>query len=285
VYETRRDADGVTTVVFGDGAHGARLPSGTENVVASYRHGLGPAGEVPAESLVLLQTRPLGVQTVTNPLPATGGAPPEAPDDARVRAPARVLSIGRVVAAEDVEAFVRSFAGIGAASAALVATPTTTVMHVTVAGTGGDAVPAGGALATALEAALDHARNRWRPLRIDSYRPVPIEVAARLLVGPDQPLAAVLTAAEQAVRNALSVTRRGLNRGVHRSEVIATLQRVPGVVAVDLDRMAVVGDPSPGPALVATRPARWEAGGIVAAEAVVVGAVSLSAAVSSGGGR
>lgn len=278
VYEIHHDADGATTIVFGDGHHGARLPSGAENVIASYRYGLGPAGEVAADSLVLLQTRPLGVQTVTNPLAATGGARPETATEARATAPNRVLTIGRVVAAEDVEAFARSFAGIGAATAALVSTPTATVMHVTVAGVAGQPVPAGSALAGALAGALDHARNRWRPLRIDSYLPVPVTVTARLMVAGDQAPEAVVAAAERTLADALAVTARGLARDLHRSEVITLLQRVPGVLAVDLDRLAVVGDASPGVAVVTTRPAQWQDGAIVPAAAIVLQAVSLTAA-------
>ena len=72
---------------------------------------------------------------------------------------------------------------------------------------------------------------------------------------------------------------------MHRSEVIAVLQRVPGVLAVDLDRVAVAGDPSPGPPVVLTRPARWQDGAIVAAEAIVVDAVSLTAVVAPRGSQ
>ena len=39
VYTTRRADDGTVTVTFGDGRTGARLPSGRDNVVATYRVG------------------------------------------------------------------------------------------------------------------------------------------------------------------------------------------------------------------------------------------------------
>jgi hypothetical protein len=39
VFVTKEDADNKTHVLFGDGLSGARLPSGTNNVVASYRYG------------------------------------------------------------------------------------------------------------------------------------------------------------------------------------------------------------------------------------------------------
>ena len=39
VYTTRMDDDGNTVVQFGDGTHGARVPTGQENVRATYRKG------------------------------------------------------------------------------------------------------------------------------------------------------------------------------------------------------------------------------------------------------
>ena len=78
-YIVRHSSNGSTSLIFGDGQQGARLPTGIENVTASYRSGLGQSGNVPAQSLVMLQTRPLGVVAVTNPLAASGGTDPELP--------------------------------------------------------------------------------------------------------------------------------------------------------------------------------------------------------------
>ena len=56
------------SVIFGDGEHGARLPSGVENVTATYRSGIGAAGMVGAGRITLMAMRPLGIRSVTNPL-------------------------------------------------------------------------------------------------------------------------------------------------------------------------------------------------------------------------
>ena len=50
-FITRTDDDGRTVVVFGDGEHGARLPTGVENVKALYRSGIGKGGNVRAEQI------------------------------------------------------------------------------------------------------------------------------------------------------------------------------------------------------------------------------------------
>ncbi|MFD0346184.1 hypothetical protein ACFQ0M_09130 [Kitasatospora aburaviensis] len=75
-YVTETDERGATTVVFPDGTAGRRPPTGTENIRARYRTGIGAAGNTAAGRITLLATKPLGVRDVVNPLPATGGTDP-----------------------------------------------------------------------------------------------------------------------------------------------------------------------------------------------------------------
>ena len=49
-YSLETDEQGKTWVVFGDGVRGARLPSGVNNVRATYRKGMGEDGNVGADS-------------------------------------------------------------------------------------------------------------------------------------------------------------------------------------------------------------------------------------------
>ena len=60
VYALRIDDDGATRVVFGDGVHGRRLPTGGQNVVATYRSGMGAAGNVDSDVLTLAQDATAG---------------------------------------------------------------------------------------------------------------------------------------------------------------------------------------------------------------------------------
>ena len=60
-FVTMASDEGATTVVFGNGQQGSRLPTGLENVRAEYRQGLGKAGNVRAGQLSLLAAKPLGV--------------------------------------------------------------------------------------------------------------------------------------------------------------------------------------------------------------------------------
>jgi hypothetical protein len=73
VFTTTPSADGGVTVRFGDGTRGARLPSGAENVRARYRAGIGAAGNVAANAISTLLSRPLGVSPASSrpPRPAS----------------------------------------------------------------------------------------------------------------------------------------------------------------------------------------------------------------------
>ena len=76
VFTLRRTDAGDTNVIFGDGVQGSRLPTGAGNVLATYRTGIGPDGEVDAGTLTLPVVRPLGIRGVNNPVGATGAASP-----------------------------------------------------------------------------------------------------------------------------------------------------------------------------------------------------------------
>ena len=83
---------------FGDGVRGARLPTGSNNVRATYRKGLGAAGNVARRHADAADDRPLGLKGVSNPLAAEGGTDPEPRERARARrsrSPARSAAPSR----------------------------------------------------------------------------------------------------------------------------------------------------------------------------------------------
>ena len=69
---------------FGDGVNGALLPTGTNNVVATYRYGAGAAAPA-VETLTVIQSPQPGLEALRNPLQPTGGA--DADDPARAEDP------------------------------------------------------------------------------------------------------------------------------------------------------------------------------------------------------
>jgi predicted phage baseplate assembly protein len=82
---------------------GAIPPKGAVLRMRSYRHGGGRSGNVASHTVNMLRSPIPGVDTVTNPEPATGGVDPERLDNARQRAAMEIRSRGRAVTAEDFE--------------------------------------------------------------------------------------------------------------------------------------------------------------------------------------
>lgn len=244
IYTTRTADDGRVTVQFGDGKTGARPPTGSGNVRATYRTGIGAAGNLKAGQLSLLLSRPLGLKAVVNPLPAAGGADREAREDARRNAPLTVLTLGRVVSLADYEAFARAFPGIAKALATWTWDGQRQGVCITVAGPDGAAVDEAGQTYANLLAALRAAGDPYVPLWVRSYTAVKFVIAATVTRRGD----ALAEKVEQAVRAALlaafSFDARQFGQPVALSAVQAVLQAAPGVAGVDVDALHRAGQPA-----------------------------------------
>jgi Baseplate J-like protein len=261
VYVVRIDDDGFATVIFGDGDHGARLPTGQENVLADYRFGVGLEGDVSAHALTLLPQRPLGVSGVDNPLEASGAADPEHLADARTNAPLTVLTLDRVVSLRDYEDYAQAFAGIAKARATSILGPAGPIVYLSLAGPGGDQVSPD--TIETLRAALDMVRDSRVTVEAGSPDPTLFQVSLDVLVDPDRVVADVHAAVETALRGAFSVDRRSFGQAVSESEVLALAQEVPGVRAATVTGLELTGNgerESAPPGVLLARDAHWTAG-------------------------
>jgi len=91
-------------ISFGDGRRGIVPPEERNSIVAaSYRIGGGSLGNVNANTLTSLGRALAYIESVTNPLPATGGADRETIEEAKNRAPYTIKSRDRAVTTEDYE--------------------------------------------------------------------------------------------------------------------------------------------------------------------------------------
>jgi predicted phage baseplate assembly protein len=235
-YVTRTDDYAKTSVIFGTGEQGARLPTGPDNVTAVYRNGIGKGGNVRPEQITLLATRPLGVKGVTNPMAASGGADRESRDQAKRSAPLAVTALDRLVSTKDYADFARTFAGIGKASAARLSDGLRRLVHLTVAGA--EDIP--------IEKTSDLYRNLNKALRDfgDPHQPILIElrtflllvIEARVRVLPDYLFAKVEPKIRAALLDRFGFERRELGQDALLSDAIATIQNVAGVAYVDVDK-------------------------------------------------
>lgn len=241
-YVRRSDNEQNTSILFGDGERGARLPTGVENVRARYRSGMGSAGNVRAAQIDTLGTKPLGVKGVINPLPATGGADPETRDRIRSNLPLAARSLGRLISVRDYEDFTRIFAGIGKASAALLNNGRRSVVHITIAGEADIPIGLESKLYASLLAALRQYGDPNLPIVVAQRELLALVIAADVKRHPDHEWGVVDKAVRAALLNAFSFERRSLGQDVSPSEVISVMQRIPGVEYVDLNWLRAVSE-------------------------------------------
>lgn len=263
-YELRQNEDGSTTVQFGDGTHGARLPTGVENVTASFRKGSGLSGQVRENTLTLPGTRPQGLKAVTNPLAARGAADAERIEDARANAPLTVLTFERVVSLRDFEDFARAQTPFAKAHAAWVWAGTKRLVFVTVAGPGGGEFASDSDELRHLKRAFARHGDPHVPVIAMSYRPIFFQCEARLKILPGYPAEDVIAAARAALRTHFAFDRRHFGEPVTRAEVVSVIQETAGVDYADLESL-FVDEPANNARLTADVPrsgARFAAGDI-----------------------
>jgi predicted phage baseplate assembly protein len=237
VYITRADDSGRTYIQFGDGRTGARVPTGQENVRAVYRKGMGADGLVDEQQLTLLLTKPLGIRSVTNPVAAGDAADAESRDDVRRNATLPIRSLDRIVSLRDYEDFARAFTGVAKALATWTWNGHQRGVFVTIAGGGGKAIAEGSLTYKNLLSAMLQAGDATVPIRVKSYTPAFFRLAGSLSIDPAYQTNQVMAAVETALRMAFSFDAREFGQSVAKSQVIAAIQTVKGVLAVDLNEL------------------------------------------------
>lgn len=254
VFVTREDEQGKTHVVCGDGVNGSRLPTGVNNVIASYRYGSGASAPQTGSLTVVAQPQP-GLQSLLNPAPVGGGADPDPPARVRRLAPRSLLTLGRAVSIADFEAIALQSPSVTRAMAALRLDHQSQRPGVTV--WVGDDVGAVTAARSAFAAAADPNRQ---PQVVLAKKVI---MALRLTVVYDT--RRVAQTIREAVRIALIDPDAGLfglnvvtiGQEFYDSQIYAACLAVPGVVSVHSLRFGPV---SPSSRLPATAEQRHDPG-------------------------
>lgn len=234
-FITKTDDEDKTTVTFGNGREGARLPTGVENIKAEYRNGIGKPGNVKTEQISLLVTKPLGVKEVINPLRASGGADRESGDRARKNAPLAVKALDRLVSVQDYEDFARIYAGIGKAHAVEMTDGRRQIVHVTIAGADDIPIDETSDLFMNLHQALHDFGDPFQPIRLAVRELMMIVISTGVRILPDYQWEPVVVRVRDALLDAFGFESRELGQDVLLSEVISVMQAVRGVAYVDVD--------------------------------------------------
>jgi hypothetical protein len=224
VFVTFEDAEGKTHVKTGDGINGARLPSGTDNVVASYRFGSG--AEVPEAGALSNIVKPWpGVRAIHAPVPPGAGEDPEPPARLRELAPRSVLTFDRAVSASDYEIIAAAAPGVRRVRAtwSFNAAEQRAMLRLSV---GDDA-----AAVTSARAAVTGVGERDNVPVIAATR---IDVAASLVlvIDPDYTPDTVIDAVRAALLDVFDAKHARIGRPLYRSAINAACLGVAGTIAV-----------------------------------------------------
>ena len=246
VFATMNQPKGTTDALFGDGVEGSTLPTGVNNIIASYRIGSGSAGNVAVGAISTLLDRPLGVTGVSNPQAATGGDDAQTVEGIRVNAPQTVLTLGRAVSLADYQNFAANFAGIAKASAIWIPSGPGRGVFLTLAGVNGAALPPGNPTLSNLLAALHDYGNPLIPIHARTFLETLFALSADLKYDPAYEQSMVRTQVLQTLAATYSFANRAFGQCVSADEVVAFIQAVPGVIAVNVKSIYTVATSAAG---------------------------------------
>ena len=123
VFTTQVNTDGTTTIIFGDGVNGA-IPASGQIISALYKVSVGAAGNIKSNSITELTFVPGNLDpqvityfTVSNSLPASGGADPDNTAQIRKKIKAAMFSRGRAVTLSDYANLALMVSQVGKANA------------------------------------------------------------------------------------------------------------------------------------------------------------------------
>jgi hypothetical protein len=252
VYIVREDRDGKSLVQFGDGKTGARLKSGRDNVELGYRVGLGAHGVLKAGTQPQATVKLAELNKVVLTTEVGTGTGPEPASQARVAAPARLQSLGRLVSIADYEAETRQLPNVLKASARWDVPDGVPAIVLTMLTNSASAAEA---------ARVRDALTGYNRCRGPARHPFVVIQGQRRFVHIDAVVGYdaryQLESLTEAIHAALGISgddglfslqRRGFHESVHSSEVIGAIQNVAGVVWVRLQGAGTLA-PGADPAL------------------------------------
>ncbi len=249
-FVAETDASGGATLRFGDGELGMRPRAGA-HLTPRYRVGNGTAGNVGADSLWHLVANIGGVESITNPLPATGGTDSEPIDKVRQNAPVAFRVQERAVTPADYVAACLRHPDIQQATCTARWTGSWYTMFLTIDRAGGR--PVDDTFEVELRRHLERFRMAGHDLEIAPPQFVALQIVLSVCVLPSYYRSDV----QGEVLQVLSSTRRpGGTRGmfhpdnltfgstVFLSAVLAAVQAVDGVRYVEALTFQRLGVPA-----------------------------------------
>lgn len=230
-YVVRMKQDGTLLLEFGDGRHGRRLPSGTNNLRVRYRTGAGLSGNLAAYSLEKEVKPHPYIESVLQPMAAAGGNDMEPVESMRENAPAGVLALERAVSLADFTHLAANNSGVWQARAIRKQPGPGRAEQIEVA-----VVPAGGGSLGALGETLEkYLTARALPnvqVSVVRHQSIILDLAVTLQVNSeeyDHDLTAEAT--RRALFRSFALQKMKLGETFYSSRVFAVVESVEGVAS------------------------------------------------------
>ena len=224
VFLTSEDEQRKTHVVFN-----GRLPTGANNVVASYRYGAGAPTPAPGTLTVVLQPQP-GLAAIANPVAPGGGADADSPAKVRTLAPLSVMTFDRAVSLDDFRVIAATAPGVTRAAVAYMFDPASQRPVVTV-WVGDDQ----GAVAAA-QSAIAATCDPNRPPLVKPATQLTMTLSLTYLQDPRYQDATVLRALQTVLTDVdtglFGINVIGIGQVFYASQIYAACLAVHGVMAI-----------------------------------------------------
>lgn len=229
----------VTTITFGDGKRGSAPPAGAA-IEVSWLETLGAEGNLGPNLITLILT-PLYLNgdhvriSVTNPIPATGGADRESHDHARRQAPAELRALWKAVTKEDYKALAEGYPGVAKAQV-LDTNDCESIRYYNVRMV--IAPNGGGKPSPVLKKDLAQFLEERKVVTVEINLSDPIyreiNVDAEVYVFPGEDLEVVRSRIEAALADFLAFDRVTFGESIHFSDIVALLDGARGVSHVHI---------------------------------------------------
>lgn len=242
VYTVRIDEDLTPIVIFGDGRNGAKPCAGNENIHASYKIGTGLEGILEPKQLSLLKNKPLGIQSVTNPIPSEGAANPENLSEARWNARSRVVTIDRIISMGDIQNFALAFAGVGKARAMWKRGSENKTARLIIASTSGDIINQKSDLYKNLIEAITRYKDPLVQVNIEGFEKKIFNIEANIVISAGRNSDDVFFKIRESLQHQFSFKSLNFYESISLSKVMAVIQGIDGVIGVDMDYFYVAGE-------------------------------------------
>jgi uncharacterized phage protein gp47/JayE len=251
-YAVQFDEQNYAWVVFGDGVFGRRPPTGVNNLRATYRTGGGAAGNVPSGAIISVATPITLLNSVTNPLPAAGGADAESLDHAVRFGPLAFRSGQRAVTLADFVALAHQAGGIAKVRARSVGW---NQVELFIAPEGIASAPAPidlkvpEDLRKRILSFFEDRRMASVFVQIQNPVIVPIDVTLEITPDPHYHASRVRQEVESTLQALFAFERVDFGYPLYLSDVYSAVEALASVVAVNVTRFRRQSSTSPAPDL------------------------------------